>query len=150
MISTILVPTDGSEHAAKAVGFAGDLAGKYGAKIHLVHVVPDTGTSNIPPDVRSYARLEHVEATERDLIKSIAEEILLRAETQAREHGAGAVESTIALGAPAEQTLKLAGQMHADLIVMGSRGLGDLKGLLMGSVSHKVSQLAPCTCITVK
>lgn len=150
MISTILVPTDGSEHAAKAVGFAADLAAKYGAKIHLVHVLPDMGTSNIPQELRSYARLEHVEVTERDVIKSIAEEILHRGTTEARAHGAGEIETTMAVGGPAEETLKLAKQTHADLIVMGSRGLGDLKGLLMGSVSHKVSQLAPCTCITVK
>ncbi len=38
----------------------------------------------------------------------------------------------------------------ADVIVMGSRGLGHIKGMLMGSVSHKVNHLAECTCITVK
>ena len=150
MISTILVPTDGSEHAAKAIGFAGDLAAKYGAAIHLVHVLPDLGASNIPPELRSFARLEHVEVTERDVIKSFADEVLHRGSTLAREHGAGDIETTIAVGGPAEQTLELAERLKADLIVMGSRGLGDLKGLLMGSVSHKVSQLAPCTCITVK
>ena len=37
-----------------------------------------------------------------------------------------------------------------DLIVMGRRGLGDLGGLLMGSVSHKVCHLADCACLTVK
>ena len=38
----------------------------------------------------------------------------------------------------------------ADLIVMGRRGLGDLGGLLLGSVSHKVAQAVDCSCLTVK
>lgn len=38
----------------------------------------------------------------------------------------------------------------ADLIAMGRRGLGGVKGLLLGSVSHKVSQLADCSVLTVK
>ena len=44
----------------------------------------------------------------------------------------------------------LAQDRKADAIVMGSRGLSDIKGLFLGSVSHKVSHLAECTCITVK
>ena len=38
----------------------------------------------------------------------------------------------------------------ADMIIMGSRGLGNLKGMLVGSVSHKVNNLSPVTCVTVK
>jgi len=41
-------------------------------------------------------------------------------------------------------------EAHSDMIVMGSRGLSDLAGLLVGSVSHKVTNMAPCTCITVR
>ena len=54
------------------------------------------------------------------------------------------------LGDPVKEILRHAEEDAANLIVMGSRGLGDLQGLLMGSVSHKVSQLSPCSCITVK
>jgi nucleotide-binding universal stress UspA family protein len=37
-----------------------------------------------------------------------------------------------------------------DLVVMGRRGLGGIKGLLMGSLSHKISSMADCTVVTVK
>ncbi len=53
-------------------------------------------------------------------------------------------------GNPAEAILKAAKQVDADLIVLGTRGLSDLKGLLLGSVSHKVIQLSPCSCLVVK
>ena len=53
-------------------------------------------------------------------------------------------------GDPAKCILAAIDEESADFVVMGSRGLSDLKGLLMGSVSHKVSHLAPCTCVTVK
>ena len=49
-----------------------------------------------------------------------------------------------------DRILAAAEHENADMIVMGSRGMGDLKGLFVGSVSNKVSHLAPCTCVTVK
>ena len=150
MIKTILVPTDGSGHAAKAVRFAADLAQKYGAHVILLHVVEDWGSSRVPDELRGYARLEHVEITERDLRQSTANEILRRAEETAAAAGAKGIEKRIEEGAPATRILERAKAAGVDLIVMGSRGLGDLKGLLLGSVSHKVSHLAECTCVTVR
>nr|WP_231613761.1 universal stress protein [Halomonas sp. BC04] len=45
--------------------------------------------------------------------------------------------------------MREANEIAADAIVMGSRGVSELKGLLVGSVSHKVMHSAPCTVITV-
>ena len=53
-------------------------------------------------------------------------------------------------GDAAAAILEVAEEEKADLIVIGSRGLGRLKSLLMGSVSQKVAQLAGCTCMTVR
>jgi nucleotide-binding universal stress UspA family protein len=60
------------------------------------------------------------------------------------------VHCVIEDGDPGKEILRYAEEETANLIVMGSRGLSDLQGLLMGSVSHKVSHLSPCSCITVK
>ncbi len=150
MISTILVPTDGSDHAAKAVAFAADLAAKYGARMILLHVVSDWGSGRVPDELRGYAKLEHVEVTERDIRQGVANEILQSAETVAREHGVSEPESVLEYGRPSKAILDAAKARGADLIVMGSRGLGDAQSLLLGSVSHKVSHLSECSCITVK
>ena len=64
--------------------------------------------------------------------------------------GVKSVRSVVEDGDPARCILDCATRDNADLVVLGSRGLSDLKGLLLGSVSHKVSQLAECTCMTVK
>ena len=58
--------------------------------------------------------------------------------------------SALEHGDPADQIVRAAARHGADLIVMGRRGYGDLKGLLLGSVSHKVCRLADCACLTVK
>ena len=72
------------------------------------------------------------------------------ARTRAQAKGVRAVEITLADGDPAETIVDRAKSLDADMIVMGSRGLGAAKGLLIGSVSHKVGHLAECTCVTVK
>ncbi len=150
MVETILVPTDGSVHAEKAVAFAADIALKYGAAIILLHVLSDPGSGRVPGEMRALARLEHVRITERDIRQAGANEVLRHADTEARSHGATRIEQVIEEGDPTRRILALAKAREADLIVMGSRGLGDLQGLLLGSVSHKVGHLAKCTCITVR
>lgn len=80
----------------------------------------------------------------------LAERILTQARQKAEKRGVVDIRTLIEEGDPVEQILACAKREDADLIVLGSRGLSDLKGLLMGSVSHQVCQLATCTCITVK
>ena len=53
-------------------------------------------------------------------------------------------------GDPASNIIAAAGHEKAELVVMGRRGLGNVAGLVMGSVSHKVAHLAECACLTVK
>ena len=176
MFETILVPTDGSDHAGKALQLATDIAEKYKSRLVLLHVVP---SSPLPEDMRRMARSEHIVsearggsaplspegkfpastilgteaesvAEARQVRQFIAEGIIARAKRVADEKGVKDISAVIEDGDPTEQILRYAEKEAANLIVMGSRGLGDLKGLLMGSVSHKVSQMSPCSCITVK
>ncbi len=150
MFKRILVPIDGSEHATRAVDIAGSLAGKDGAALTLLHVLTHAGGYSVPKELQAYAKVEHIRITEKDLIESVGQEILGNAARRLRDNGVDAVEERLESGDPASVIAAVAEGSGADLIVMGRRGLGDLGGLLLGSVSHKVAQAVDCSCLTVK
>lgn len=87
--------------------------------------------------------------TERDIAQAVATDIVSGAGKRAVKQGASKVETLTSVGDPAREIVALAKKRKADMVAMGRRGRGDLKGLLLGSVSHKVSQLADCPCLTV-
>jgi nucleotide-binding universal stress UspA family protein len=149
MFKNILVPVDGSANAHKAVELAGDLARHYGAQIALVHVLRRAGDVVAPEGLEGYMASEHVRLTEQDFLRLAATEIVDR-EAAALEAMGLAVERLVEIGDPATEIVGAAKRHGADLIVIGSRGRGGVVGLLLGSVSGKVAQLAPCTCITVR
>lgn len=148
MISKILVPVDGSEHAYRALSFAADLAEKYRAEIVVVHALTDW---RLPEALERFAESEHLEGPPEYIrYKLVGESLLKEAEARLKGRGLSRVRTTALSGDPAQEILREAAEIGADLIVMGNRGLSDVKGLLIGSVSHKVTSLAPCTVITVK
>lgn len=160
MIKKILVPVDGSEYSDRAVDLAGDLAAKYGAEVVLLQVLL---RGHVPDRIRRLSSKEGKEqpplsagagfveaALPHEVLVDIAEKLLQAARERAEARGAEKVETTWDLGDPARVILAHAERRDADAIVMGSRGLGDLKGLLMGSVSQKVQHLFPGIVVTVK
>ena len=147
MIKKLIAAIDGSEHARKALDLAGDLAQKYDAELLVLHVVTDP---TVPQGLREYARAEHLNESPQYLYRTIGEGLIREAVGRVRSKGLDRVSPIIEEGDPATTIVATAKARGADLIVMGSRGLSDIKGLLLGSVSHKVAHLAPCTCITVK
>jgi nucleotide-binding universal stress UspA family protein len=149
MIRSVLVTVDGSEPAGRAVDLAREIAAKCGAALTLLHVQARSGLGTVPEDLREFVRIEHVELTEAQMYRQAGEELLRRAEARAREAAAAAVSTALELGDPAGVIAEYAKANAVDLVVMGRRGLGALGGLLLGSVSHKVTQLAPCACMTV-
>lgn len=148
MLKTIVVATDGSEQANKAVALAADLAQKYEAKLLLLHIMPDIINEAVPKSVRAYAELERMDLG--NAIWSVGEEILEIAKQRAHQQGAETVETILDRGSPAKEILKCADEHDVDLIVMGCRGLSHLAGTFLGSVSNKVNHLATQTCVTVR
>ena len=173
MFKKILCPTDGSDHANKALSLAVDLASKYEARLLLVHVLLRNVNTR---ELKRFAEIEGLTKTVagevdrlmevdsrveivrlRDLqtistgtLVDIGEHILGLAKLQAEKIGVRDVSVRVLDGDPAERILEHAERESVDCIVMGSRGLSDVRGLVLGSVSHKVSNRATCTCIAVK
>ena len=173
MFKNILCPTDGSDHANKAFSLAVDLARKYDARLLLLHILlrnvdtrelrrfaeieglTKTVASEIDRLMEVDSRVEIVRIRDLQTISTgvlvdIGEHILGLAKLEAEKNGVRSVSVMVLDGDPAERILEHAEGENADCIVMGSRGLSDVKGLVLGSVSHKVSNRATCTCIAVK
>jgi nucleotide-binding universal stress UspA family protein len=177
MIKRALVAVDGSEHANRAMDLACAVASRFGAELIAVHVVPDKPLSEAErkmaevefqgevardfdltrlADARGDTRLlsqrltEQAAETARRFRAALGERLVADAQAQAHQRGVPSVRTVLREGDPAAAILNLAREESADIIVMGRRGLGDLAGLLLGSVSHKVTHLAECACLTVK
>lgn len=168
MFKKILVATDGSEHAHKAVELASDLAEKFDASLILIHVLLHGRLSD---DLKRMAEVEHlikprkavditaansplglnwesVEAMD-SVLEAIGKEILKSEEIFVHEKGIKDVKTVIGVGDAANEILGCAASEQVDLIVTGSRGLTNLKSLFTGSVSHKINHLAKCTYLSV-
>ena len=89
------------------------------------------------------------EAINAQIFRELGERILNHCKRHAEGRGAEKVKTVIDDGDPAGRILEIAERESAGLIVMGRRGLGDVKSLILGSVTHKVSQLSARPCLTV-
>lgn len=127
---------DFSEHSRRALEWAIALADKTGATLHLVHGL------HLPPDLRAmpdwWTTLRAHAVSGLDAMVGDAEEAGAKAEAHmADDH-------------PVEAILKLANELDADLIVMGTRGMTGLEHALLGSVAERIVRLAKCPVLTVR
>lgn len=153
MYNKILVAVDGSENALRAVGEAVRMAsGNPGARISLITVVPLINpVFGYGPLVTSQ-QVEDAERKAEDEVLKKAEEVVSQAKQAAElaETAGIGVESLVQIGDPAQAITEYAAKEGYEVIVMGRRGLGVLKELLLGSVSGKVLQAAPCPVLLVR
>jgi nucleotide-binding universal stress UspA family protein len=146
MITQILAALDGSEPASRAAAMAVDLAVKHGATLHLVNVVPRLVLSE---SLKQVAAIEGVDNPLTLQVAGAAQSFLGSAQASAAGKGVDKIVTEVLIGDPATQLLDYARDRGIDLIVLGRRGAGQIRGLLMGSVSSKVASLAECPVLTV-
>ncbi len=175
MFSNILVATDGSETADRAVSLAADLASRLGLPLtvghvlqhgarteelsrmaeaeHLVrHAVAETRLqfANVPSNMDAMFSGNLSGAERERIVAAIGEEIVARAARRADAAGAKDISTRVVNGDYDEGILDMAKDVGADAIVIGHRGLGRLQRMFQGSVSQKVNQQAECTVVTVR
>jgi nucleotide-binding universal stress UspA family protein len=139
----IISATDGSEGADRAVAFAADLAKSISARLLIVNVSEDHLSG---ADLRL---LDQLRVTEGDALEEISRRIVSRAKAAAHDRGAVNIETVTGAGDPAKVLMEIASREHADAIVVGRHGHGLLGGLLLGGVSHKLSNLSQCVVMIV-
>lgn len=129
----VLVATDGSEHSFNATKRFVELTHATRHQIKILHVMP------LPTVGRATAYLQIEEEREGlaalNAVKSIFDDVAIPVETELRQ------------GIPADTILEMARKGDCDLIVIGHRGRGGFRELLLGSVSKTVVQGAPCSVL---
>ena len=139
LITSILVPVDGSVPAEKALNYALNLAEIHDAKVELMTVVDEV---KMAPDwAREYS--EKLREQDEDVLTSIFSKAV-------KEKPNIKISKCLAEGYASEEILKCAEKGHHDLIVMGSRGMGLIRGLVLGSVSSRVVNQAEIPVLIVK
>lgn len=140
----ILVPLDGSENSFRALSAACDLAENCHASIELLYVfllskeIPaytQINSSYIPDSVFTDAQ-ENGHRILKEGLKQIPSSIV--------------ANDTLEMGFPAEKIIEISQKINCDLIVMGSRGLGAIKSIVVGSVSSHVLHHANCPVMVVR
>ncbi|HSQ27020.1 MAG: universal stress protein [Actinomycetota bacterium] len=139
MFKRILVAVDGSEHATKAAQLAGDICRSMGSNLFVVTIfdpIPHYLGEPIIQEVLS-KRINLAQGVLDDALEQIGKI-------------PGDLETEMLEGPAAEAILTLVETRNIDLVIMGSRGLGRLKGLVLGSQSQKVVQHASCPVLLVR
>ena len=139
MFENILVAVDGSKHSDAAFDVAMDIAQKYGSQLFVLHVFSGgTGSRTL------------VSSSEEDDNRSIGQEILDSYEETAKERGLQNARMLLQEGDAAKRIMETASEIKCGLLLLGSRGRGGFKELLLGSVSHKVTSHADCPVLIAK
>jgi nucleotide-binding universal stress UspA family protein len=136
MFETILLAVDGSEPSNRATQTAGDLAKRLGSEVIVTHIRE-----------REVGRAGHVGDFGEEPMELVDEAV--RRLKDLGVSARGEIRSTV-FGRAARVILEVANECDAGLVVIGSRGLSDLAGLVLGSVTHKVLHLAHVPVLVVR
>ncbi|MGA2874316.1 MAG: universal stress protein [Nitrososphaerales archaeon] len=148
-LKKILVTTDGSENAKRAVNAASSVAKQNGSELLIIHVVSEAIPAQYSPigiNTPASDYTDYFKTIEQEGLK-LVNEVVQKAKGEginARGEVLRTISSTV------ESIVEVADKEHVDLIVVGTRGLGGFKKLLLGSVSSGVVSHASCSVLIVR
>ncbi len=146
MFKSILVPFDGSPNAEKALKTAVEMAQTCGGAevtiltVYRHHSMLEASLSMVRPD--DPGNID-------DIMRGHAKEVAEYAKSIARQAGQEQVRAFVKSGPTSRTIVTFAEEHGADLVVIGSRGMGSVEGYLLGSVSHKVTGLCKIPVLVV-
>lgn len=151
LIKKILVPIDGSEHANHALNFALEIAEKFSATIAILSVfhfiyIPISNIEEsqdfLPPEIYQ-EMLEEQKNQHKNMLSEALKKVI-------KTNPNLKISTKLVEGRPADKIVETAKQEEFDIIIMGNRGLGGVKGYILGSVSDRVADHASCPVLVVK
>jgi nucleotide-binding universal stress UspA family protein len=145
MFARIVVGTDGSETAKRAVQEATQLAKQTGASLDIVSAFEPVPSSRLREErLQAPSDIEHAVNPQEDVNGILAE-----AERDVTDSGVK-IRTFARQGEAADAILDVAEEENADLIVVGNKGMTGAKRFLLGSVPNKVSHHAPCSVLIIR
>jgi nucleotide-binding universal stress UspA family protein len=144
-IRAVLAPTDFSRHAERAVRIACGLAEKFGASLHLLHVMPDV-IAPVGPDPSLVTALpaEYYTDMERESLDALSK---LIDDSWGRPKS---LETAVLWGDAVDGITSYAKEHDIDLIVVSTHGRTGLSHVLMGSVAERIVRESPCPVLTIR
>lgn len=142
MYDQVLVPTDGSERAMTALAHGSQLASRYDATLHLIHVVETTGVTEALDDEQFEVALDRIERAGREAIETLVAE--------ARQRDSTDVESAMLHGVPHEEIREYIETEDIDVVVMATAGRTGSERAVVGSVTERLVRTSPVPVLTVR
>ena len=141
-LKTLLVPSDFSECSEAAVRYGLELARRFDAKLHLLHVVYDPALQPWATEGMTLPLLDAVDQWQKESRQRLIDAV--------PPADAGRVTVSATIGSPYAEILRYADENDVDLIVMGTHGRSGMSHVLLGSIAEKVVRHAPCPVLTVR
>ena len=141
MFTNILVPIDGSDNSYRALDAALLLSEKLGSNITVIHVMEEVPITHIGSEKMLNELLKAYKKENQD--------ILLKC-TEIANQKVLTIKTILLQGNPASAILDYNKKEKFDLVIMGSRGLGKFKELILGSVSSKIVHHSPCAVLLIR
>jgi len=142
MFTKILCPVDFSEFTEEILAYATELAKKFNAELHVIHVIPNL---NYFTPYESFLTPENLVAIEKNITKEVANDfdnLLKNIDIP--------VKKVIKSGVVFVEIIDYIKEQGIDLVVMGTHGRSGIEHILIGSVAEKVVRKAPCPVLTIR